>query len=57
MLKFEGAALLGQVIATLWLIVALLGFRIRRSTPWLICAAFAALVLLSAVIVIADGTA
>jgi len=57
MLKFEGAALLGQVIATFWLIVALLGFRIRRSTPWLICAAFAALVLLSAVIVIADGTA
>jgi hypothetical protein len=54
MLKFEGAALLAEVIATLWLIGALIGFRIRRSTPWLICAAFAALVLLSTVIVIAD---
>jgi hypothetical protein len=57
MLKFEGAALLAQVIATLWLIAALVGFRIRRSRPWLICAAFAALALLSVVIVIADGTA
>jgi hypothetical protein len=57
MLKFEGAALLAQVIATLWLIGALIGFSIRRSKPWLICAAFAAFALLTAVIVIADGTA
>jgi hypothetical protein len=57
MLRFEGAALLAEVIAAFWLIVALVGFRIRRSTPWLICAAFAAVALLSAVIMIADGTA
>jgi hypothetical protein len=55
MLRFEGAALLAEVIAMLWLIVALVGFSIRRSTPWLIGAAFAALVLLSTVIVIADA--
>jgi hypothetical protein len=57
MLRFEGAALLAEVIAAFWLIIAVVGFSIRRSTPWLICAAFAALALLSAVIVIADGTA
>jgi hypothetical protein len=57
MLRFEGAALLAEVIAAFWLIVAVVGFRIRRSTPWLIGAAFAAVVLLSAVIMIADGTA
>ena len=57
MLHFEGAALLAEVFAALWLIVALVGFSIRRSTPWLICVAFAALALLSTVIVIADGTA
>jgi hypothetical protein len=55
MLKFEGAALLGEVVATLWLIVALVGFSIRRSAPWLVCAAFAALVLLTTVLVIAGG--
>ena len=57
MLHFEGAALLAQVAVTLWLIIALVGFSFRRSTPWLICAAFAALALLSVVVVIADGTA
>jgi hypothetical protein len=57
MLTFEGAALLAEVIAAFWLIIAVIGFSIRRSTPWLICAAFAALALLSAVIMIADGTA
>jgi hypothetical protein len=57
MLRFEGAALLAEVIAALWLIIAVAGFRIRGTTPWLIGAAFAAVVLLSAVILIADGTA
>jgi hypothetical protein len=57
MLRFEGAALLAEVIATFWLIIAVVGFSIRRSTPWLVCAAFAAFALLSAVIMIADGTA
>jgi hypothetical protein len=57
MLQFEGAALLGQVIATALLILALIGFRIRRSTPWLICVAFAAVLLLTTVVMIADASA
>ncbi|HEX3505612.1 MAG TPA: hypothetical protein VHU22_19690 [Xanthobacteraceae bacterium] len=57
MLQFEGAALLGQVIATALLILALIGFSIRRSTPWLICVAFAAVMLLTTVVMIADASA
>jgi hypothetical protein len=57
MLHFEGAALLAEIAATFWLIIAVVGFSIRRSTPWLVCAAFAALALLSTVIMIAGGTA
>jgi hypothetical protein len=57
MLKFEGAALLGEVIATAWLVIALIGFSIRRSTPWLICAAFGAMMLLTTVIMITDASA
>jgi hypothetical protein len=57
MLKFDGAVLLGEVIATAWLVVALIGFSIRRSTPWLVCAAFGAAMLLTTVIIIADASA
>jgi hypothetical protein len=57
MLHFEGAALLAEIAAAFLLIIAVIGFSIRRTTPWLICAAFAALALLSAVVVIADGMA
>jgi hypothetical protein len=57
MLTFEGTALLGEVVAAACLAIALVGFRIRRTTPWLICAAFAAAVLLSTVIMLADATA
>jgi hypothetical protein len=57
MLQSDGAALLAQVIATALLILALIGFSIRRSTPWLICAAFAAVMLLTTVVMIADASA
>jgi hypothetical protein len=57
MLQFEGAALLGQVIAAALLILALVGFSIRRSTPWLICVACAAVMLLTTVVMIADASA
>jgi hypothetical protein len=56
MLKFEGAALLGEVIATVWLLIALVGFSVRRTTPWLICASFAAAMLLITVVMIVDAT-
>jgi hypothetical protein len=56
MLQFQGAALLGELFATVWLVIALIGFSIRRTTPWLVCAAFAAVMLLTTVIAIADAS-
>ncbi|HUC49985.1 MAG TPA: hypothetical protein VMA30_11410 [Xanthobacteraceae bacterium] len=44
-------------MATAWLVIALIGFNIRRTTPWLVCAGVAALLLLSTVIVIVDVSA
>lgn len=57
MLEFEGAALIGELIATAWLIIALIGFSICRSRPWLVCAVVAAMMLLTTVIMIADVSA
>lgn len=57
MLRFDGAVLLGEVIATAWLVVALIGFSIRRTKPWLICAVFGAAMLLTTVVIIADASA
>jgi len=54
MLRFEGIALIGELTAAACLVLALIGFRIRRSTPWLVCAAFAAAALLTTVVMIAD---
>jgi hypothetical protein len=56
MLTTEGAALIAEVVATAWLVIALVGFNIRRTTPWLVCAAVAALLLLSTVMLIVDAT-
>jgi hypothetical protein len=54
MLTLEGAALMAEVVATALLIVGLVGFRIRRTTPWLACAALAGIMLLSTVMVLID---
>ena len=45
---------MAEVVATALLIVGLVGFRIRRTTPWLACAALAAIMLLSTVMVLID---
>jgi hypothetical protein len=56
MLTVEGAALIVEVIAAAWLIVALIGFGLRRTKPWLLCAAIALAVLMTTVTVIVDAT-
>jgi hypothetical protein len=56
MLTPEGAALIAEVIAAAWLIVALAGFCIRRTTPWLVCSAVAIAMLLTSVAVIVGST-
>jgi hypothetical protein len=56
MLTPEGAALIAEVIAAAWLIVALAGFCIRRTTPWLVCSVVAVAMLLTSVAVIIGST-
>ena len=56
MLTFEGAALIAEVIAAALLIIALIGFRVRRTTPWLLCAAIALAMLMTTVAVIVDAS-
>jgi hypothetical protein len=52
MLTVKGAALIAEVIAAAWLMIALAGFGVRRSTPWLVCSAVAAALLLTSVAVV-----
>jgi hypothetical protein len=56
MFTLEGAALIAEVVAMAWLIIALAGFRIRRTTPWLICSIVAVAMLLASVAVIIDAS-
>jgi hypothetical protein len=53
----EGIALIAELIAALTLAVALIGFRIRRSLPWLVGSIIAFVVLLAAVTIIVNSTA
>jgi hypothetical protein len=52
MLTLKGAALIAEVIAAACLVVALAGFRIRRTKPWLVCSIVAVAMLLTSVAVI-----
>jgi hypothetical protein len=53
----EGSVLFAELIAALMLIVTLVGFAIKRSTPWLVSSALAAMVLLVAVSILVDWSA
>jgi hypothetical protein len=52
MLTVEGAALIAEVIAAAWLMIALAGFSVRHSAPWLVFSAVAAALLLTSVDVV-----
>ncbi|MGA9948395.1 MAG: hypothetical protein WBQ24_09120 [Xanthobacteraceae bacterium] len=52
MLTIHGAALIAELIAAAALIIALIGFRVRRTTPWLLYAAIALAMLMTTVVVI-----
>ena len=54
MITPKGAALIAELIAAAWLIVALTGLTIRRSKLWLACTATAIAALIAAVTVLID---
>jgi hypothetical protein len=52
MVTLKGIALIAEIIAAALLVIALVGFRVRRTAPWLICAVVACAMLLTSVAVI-----
>ncbi len=57
MLTLEGAALIAELIATAFLLFALIGFGLSRSTLLLACCAAAVLLLLIAATVVIESSA
>lgn len=53
----EGIALITELIAALALAVAVVGFRINRSLPWLVGSIVALVVLLAAITIVVNSTA
>lgn len=56
-LPAQGIALIAELVAALALIVALVGFRVSRSLPWLVGSAIAFIVLMAAVTIVVSATA
>jgi hypothetical protein len=54
MITPKAVALIAELIAAAWLVIALTGFAIRRSKPWLAFTATAIAALIAAVTVLID---
>jgi hypothetical protein len=54
MITPEGVALIAELIAAAWFIVAVAGFAIYRSKPWFACGATALAALIVVVAVLID---
>ena len=54
MITPKGLALIAELIAAAWLIVALTGFAVCRSKPWFACTATAVVALIAVVTVLID---
>ncbi len=56
MITSQGFALIAELIAAVLLIAALSGFVIQRSQPWLVGVAIAFMILIVAMIIVADSS-
>ena len=56
MVTLNGFALIAELTAVMWLIVALTGFGISRSKPWLVGSAAAFIVLIAAVTMLIESS-
>ncbi len=56
MITSQGFALISELVAALLLIAALSGFVIQRSQPWLVGVAIAFMILMVAMIIVADSS-
>jgi hypothetical protein len=56
MITLQGFALIAELAAAVWLIVALAGFGISRSKPWLMGSAVAFVTLIVAVTMLIESS-
>jgi hypothetical protein len=56
MVTLQGFAIIAELAAAIWLIVALAGFGISRSKPWLMGSAIAFVALIVAVTVLIESS-
>jgi hypothetical protein len=56
MMTSQGIGLIAELIGTALLVVALTGFSIRRSQPWLVGAAVAMTILVVAVTIVVEAS-
>ncbi len=56
MITSQGFALIAELVAAVLLIAALSGFVIQRSQPWLVGVAIAFMILMVAMIIVADSS-
>ncbi len=54
MITSQGFGLIAELIATVLLIAALIGFTVQRSQPWLVGAAIAFMILIVAVTIVIE---
>ncbi len=56
MITSQGFALIAELVAAILLIAALSGFVFQRSQPWLVGVAIAFMILMVAMIIVADSS-
>ncbi len=56
MITSQGFALIAELVSAILLIAALAGFVIQRSQPWLVGVAIAFMILMVAMIIVADSS-
>jgi hypothetical protein len=56
MVTAEGLVLIAELVAAVALVIALTGFTLRRTMPWLVCSAMAFTALIAAALFIVDTT-
>ncbi len=56
MITSQGFALIAELVSAILLIAALSGFVIQRSQPWLVGVAIAFMILMVAMIIVADSS-
>jgi hypothetical protein len=56
MIAFQGLALIAQLLVAGLLVIALIGFGVRRTFPWLVCSVAAIMMLVAATLLVINSS-